>query len=232
MQGHWLADLPIYCISLRKAANRRQLMAKQALKMQLQSFHVVDAVESAALTMEGLIADGLYDDRESRKWHPQGLTLNEVACSLSHVECYKRIVKAGHARALILEDDALFITRRLRKLDIDRVPDWVDVLFLNAFLSRVPPGNRIADGLYDDAAYSGSAAAYLVTQSAARQLLAASVPVIHAADGLLGRALAQPADEPHEFRQQGCSLVLKGAIVYPEAVINGSIEHYQKTTLR
>jgi hypothetical protein len=44
--------------------------------------------------------------------------------------------------------------------------------------------------------------------------------------------LAQPADEPHEFRQQGSSLSLRGAIVYPEAVINGSIEHYQKTTLR
>jgi glycosyl transferase family 25 len=232
MEGHWLATLPIYCISLRKAVDRRNLMAQQASKMRLQSFHFVEAVEASSLTMEGVIADRLYDDQESRKWHPQGLTLKEVACSLSHIECYKRIVDAGDARALILEDDALFRTSRLRRLDIDRVPSWVDMLFLNAFLLQAPPGNRISDGLYDDAAYNGSAAAYLITQSTAQRLLAASLPIVHAADGLLGRVLAQPADQPHEFRQQGSSLSLRAAIVYPEAVINGSIEHYQKTTLR
>jgi glycosyl transferase family 25 len=232
MEGHWLATMPIYCISLRKATERRTLMAKQAKKMQLQSFHFVEAVESSSLTPESVITDGLYDDQESRKWHPNGLTLKEVACSLSHVECYKRIVEAGHARALILEDDALFRTGRLRRLDIDQVPRWVDMLFLNSFLLKTPPDNRIADGLYDDTSYNGSAAADLITQSAAKQLLAAAVPVVHAADGLLGRVLAQPADQPHQFRQRGTPLSLRGAIVYPEAVINGSIEHYQKTTLR
>lgn len=232
MRGHWMEHMPIYCINLDRAKGRRRLMERQVQRMELQQFHFVSAVDAGTLTIEDAVARGLYDPTESKRWHKAGLSRNEIACSLSHAECYRRIVEAGHERAIVLEDDALFRTSRLLKLRLDQVPAWVDVVFLNAFMSKTPPGDLLAPTLFTDREYHGSTAAYLVTLHTARRLLETSTPVIHAADGLVGRALANATAQPHEFRGQGSSLDLRGAIVYPEAVTNGSTEHYHASTIR
>jgi GR25 family glycosyltransferase involved in LPS biosynthesis len=142
------------------------------------------------------------------------------------------IVERSHEWALIIEDDALFRTRRLSRLQFESIPPGTDMVFLNAFLDATPPLDRIAPGLYADTSYAGSAAAYIVSLSAAEKLLEAAVPVVHAADGLTGRVLALPPNGSHPFRQKGVSLSLKAVLAYPEAVTNGSTEHYYRSSIR
>lgn len=222
----------MYCVSLQRSVDRRRLMEKQVQQMRLQAFEFVDAVDARALTLQALAENGLYNATESLRWHQNGLTLNEVACSLSHAECYRKIVNAGHERAIILEDDVLFRTRRLRRLAADDIPEWADIVFLNSFMSESPPLGNLSGPYYGDASYHGSSAAYLLTKNSARLLLEASVPVVHAADGLLGRALALQTGQVHAFRNKGSALSLRSVLVFPEAVTNGSTEHYYRSSIR
>ncbi len=232
LSGHWIQDVPVYCISLARAEQRRAVILSQAKRIGLRRFFLIEAVNAADLRMERLMADGVYDHEESLRWHANGLTINEIACSLSHVECYRRITAAGDPFALIIEDDALFRSSRLRRLDLKDLPEWADLAFLNSFLDRNPPWGPVGKGWYSDESYCGSSAAYLVRRRTAQALLEAAVPVVHAADGLLGRALMWRGNDPHKFRQQGSRLALRALIAYPEAVTNGSTEHFYRSSLR
>jgi glycosyl transferase family 25 len=229
---HWLSDLPIYCISLTRATERRRLMAAQVRKMGLRRFEFLDAVDARTLTMEQLLESGTYDSVTCRQFHSRDLTINEIACSLSHAAAYRRVVEEGHPWSLILEDDALFRTRRIARLHWKDIPQGIDMVFLNAFLDRTPPLDPIGPQLFRDTSYNGSAAAYMVSLDAATRLLAAALPVVHAADGLTGRVLALAPGHTHTFRQRGVSLTMNAVIVYPEAVTNGSTEHYHTSSIR
>ncbi len=229
---HWLVDMPIYCISLARAHRRRAVIASQARRLGFSRLELVDAVDASQLSYDRLAADGLYDHKESLRWHAKGLTINEIACSLSHLACYRRIAADDAPMALVIEDDALFRVGRLRKLRLEAIPEWADIAFLNAFYGRTPPDGEIGGGWYRDDSYEGSAAAYLVPKRTAEVLQSKAVPVVHAADGLLGRALSWSGPFPHGFRQQGCSLVFRTVMAWPEAVTNGSTEHYYRSSLR
>lgn len=234
LRGHWLQTIPAYCISLQKATKRRALMARQASALGLQGFVLIDAVSSADLAFDDLESKGLYSASASMSYHKNGLTLNEIACSLSHAAVYQRIVESKVPWSLVLEDDVLFWTRRLRKIPHpSELPDETDIVFLNAFLKGHKPEGRVSDRLYSDVSYAGSAAAYLLSQNAARTLLSAAIPVVHAADGLLGRCLKWDCSVgQHEFRQVGVNAQLNALIVHPEAAINGSVEHYYSSAIR
>jgi glycosyl transferase family 25 len=211
-----IAAVPAFCINLQRAHAKRALMSRQASELGLRTFAFVDAIDARTIDRSRLISENLLSDTDTLKYHPKPLTLNEVACSLSHRVAYR----------LILEDDALFLWRRIRMVSLARIPKDFDVVFLNTFLLDEPPLEPLADNIYSDASYGGSAAAYLVSAQGARKLLAASAPVVHAADGLLGRCLSGTSARPTDFRQQGATTVLKGYIVYPDCVLNGSTCHY------
>ncbi len=229
---HWLVDTPVYCISLRRAPRRRSNVERQARLLGLRRLQIVEAVDSKHLDKQTLISDGTYDEDASKRWHSEGLTINEIACSLSHLECYRRIVSANDPWALVIEDDALFRASRLRYLSLENVPQWANIVLLNSFLEKTPPSGSLGGALYSDESYAGSAAAYLLTAGTASQLLNAGAPVVHAADGLIGRALDWKSAEPHSFRQRGCELKLRAVLMYPEGVTNGSTEHYYRSSLR
>lgn len=232
LADHWIADIPMYCINLSRDTTRRALVQRQVEKLGLRRFEFIDAIDARQLAMDEVHRDGRYDSTACLASRPRDLTLNEIACSLSHAAAYARVVAAGDPWALILEDDALFHSGRIAQLKWQDIPDGVDIVFMNAFLDSMPPRNRINGMVYADTSYHGSAAAYLISLDTAKRLLQAAIPVVHAADGLLGRVLSRPAGEAHEFRQTGVSLTLKGVLVYPEAVTNGSVEHYHSSAIR
>lgn len=232
LTDHWLADLPTYCISLVRATERRRLISRQVETMGLRQFEFLDAVDARTLSMASLVESGTYDSDTCRTFHTRDLTLNEIACSLSHASAYRTIVERAHEWALILEDDALFRTSRIARLQRADIPPDTDMVFLNAFLDRTPPLDPISRTLFRDTSYNGSAAAYMVSLSAADRLLKAALPVVHAADGLTGRVLSLPQGASHAFRQRGVSLSMSAVLVYPEAVTNGSTEHYHRSSIR
>ena len=155
-----------------------------------------------------------------------------VACSLAHGIAYARIVERGHHVALVIEDDTLFISRRVSRVNLVDVPSDFDCIFLNAFLSDEPPLDHLVGMGYKDTSYNGSASAYLISASGAQKLAAACLPVIHAADGLLGRYLTLTAGDSHPFRQRGATTSIRGYIIYPECALNGSVSHYHASEIR
>jgi len=229
---HWITDVPTYCINLQCSPERRRRVQAQVDTIGFRHFEFVTAVDARGLTMESVRRDGLYDSAECLKYHPRDLTLNEIACSLSHASVYDRIVERAQPWALVLEDDVLFHTARLAGLRLEDIPPKTDIVFLNAFLDAEPPRDHLNGPVFADTSYKGSSAAYIVSLEAARKLSAASRPVVHAADGLLGRVLRLPRGNSHPFRQRGASIVLTSAIVYPAPVSNGSVEHYHPSAIR
>jgi glycosyl transferase family 25 len=134
--------------------------------------------------------------------------------------------------ALILEDDALFMHRRLRAFRLGDVPDDFDVVLLNSFLTREPPGGRIRRNIYDVSSYHGSAAAYLLSAKGAVKLMKAYRPVVHAADGLIGRCMELFPGELSPFKQIGAATQLRCYLAYPDCVLNGSTSHYHTSEVQ
>lgn len=226
IDGCDLQNIPTYCISLPRAAKKRGIIQSQVRKLGLKQFEFIDAVDAHDLDREHLIESGLLDDAMTLKFHNEILTMNEVACSLSHAAAYERIVDRAHPVALVLEDDALFISRRVRRFRLEDVPPDFDCVFLNTFLSDEPPQDHVKGPIYEDTSYAGSAAAYLLSAEGAIKLATACSPVVHAADGLLGRSLELRGEEDHPFRQQGATTSIRTYIVYPDCVLNGSVSYY------
>lgn len=206
-------------------------MLRQAVSLGLTNFSFVDAVSATKLDLHQLQQDGDYDEAAAIKLHGRPLTRGEIACSLSHGQVYERILAEGHPFALVLEDDALFISHRLQRVRLADFPIGIDVIFLNFFRSVEPPRGRISGSIFSDASYEGSSAAYIVTRSGAEKLARAYRPVVHAADGLLGRSLAHLDGVPQSFRQQGTSIEMAAYLVYPDCVLNGSDLRFVQTTL-
>jgi glycosyl transferase, family 25 len=232
IDGCDLQAVPAYCISLERAVSRRRLIQGQVDRLGLKQFEFVKAIDSQQLNVDSLTRSGQIDRIVSRRYHPGGLTLNEIACSLSHRLAYAEVVARRHPVATILEDDALFVARRMRRFTVADVPQDFDVVLLNSFLFDDPPRGRVRGMVYEATSYRGSAAAYLVSQSGAQKLLEASAPVIHAADGLLGRCMELPPGERHPFKQVGATTTIKSYIVYPDCVLNGSTAYYHTSDVQ
>ena len=217
-----LLNIHIYCINLQHSLRRRKFMEKQVKKAGFTNFQFVEGLDGSLLEMSQLIEDGLYDDESARKYHNRPLRLGEIALSLSHGRVYEKIVEKRHRIALILEDDALFMVKRLNTVKISHFPsDW-DLVFLSSFLSVVPPKGHITGNLYTTESWEGSAAAYLISLNGASKLAEIYKPVIHAADGLVGRNMDCPVGEKHHFKQQGARKKLNTYLIYPDCILNGS----------
>lgn len=230
LRNHWIAKIPTYCISLRGAEARRALVASQVASIGIDKFTFVDAVEAKDLSYDMVARQMLYASSDCKKVHGRDLTLQEIACSLSHAKAYEQIAASQDEWALILEDDALFRCTRLAAIEWQDVPSTTDVVYLSAFLSTRPPLDPIKGMVYRATSFAGSAAGYLVSRSAARRLAKVAIPVIHAADGLLGRVTNHHTLSDNDTSEQKFPM-LSAVIVHPEAINNGSVEHYHISTI-
>lgn len=231
LKNQHLRKIPYFCINLERDKRRRVLAERQARQMGLEDFRLVKAVLGVNLDIDALIADGIYNDEAARQYHGRSLSKPEIGLSLTHANIYKTIVEEDLDEAIILEDDALFLPRNLDAVDYSAVPAEFDVLLLHARVDEKPPRGKIADRIYSDDSYLASTAAYLVSRKGARKLAEHALPIVHAADGLIGRAMPWHGDQPHEFRQQGVDFEIESYIIYPPGALNGSICHFTGGTL-
>jgi GR25 family glycosyltransferase involved in LPS biosynthesis len=208
-----IRKLPIYCVSMTTATRRRHIIERQVRKMDLTAFAFVDAIAAIDLDRAQLEKRGLYNDTLSNRYHRRSLSLSEIAGSLSHGRVYDIIVSRGHEISMVIEDDCLFIPSRLDRIDLDALPKGWDVVFLNSFIENGRPRRRISGSLYHGDAYTGSAAAYLVSRMGAQRLAAGYKPVFNAADGYVGRN------------------DITRLMYYPDCVLNGSVCHYYRSTV-
>jgi glycosyl transferase family 25 len=95
----------VYVLTLRRATDRHPLLARTLAGLEYELVYGQDKFD---LDRADLQARGIYDDRAARRAHRlgRGVTLGHIACVLSHVGIWRRIVEEGHERVLVLEDDA------------------------------------------------------------------------------------------------------------------------------
>ena len=214
LRNEEIRNLPIYCVSMTSATRRRRIIERQVAEMSLEAFTFVEAIAGDNLDLVDLEQQGLYDDAAAKRFHERSLSLSEIACSLSHGRAYDIIVSRGHEVSMVIEDDSLFVPSRMDRLDLSALPPGWDIAFLNSFIENGRPRRRISGSLYHGDAYTGSCAAYLVSKKGAQRIAEGYKPVIHAADGYVGRS------------------DIMRLMYYPDCVLNGSVSHYYSNTVR
>ena len=226
-----LLDIPIYCISLTTATSRKKFMLKQIRMAGFKNFIFFDAIDAKKINRSNLIANNLYDDSLANYYHNRSLSNGEIACSLSHGSVYELIVKDNHDFSLILEDDAIFLSEQIDLIDLSALPGNWDVVFLSSFYLDRPPAGHIYNNLYTTQSWNGSCAAYIISNSGAKKLASSYLPVIHAADGFVGRSIKCEKFEQNTFKQKGTSIQLNTYLYYPDPILNGSSVGFWSTSL-
>lgn len=106
MQKSTVAEIPkVFIINLERSVDRRIKMQQQLAHYRL-NYEFFTAIEGECLSDEML---SWYDDnlREKTRWFPRELKKNEIACAISHLLIYEKLIKENIKAAIILEDDAV-----------------------------------------------------------------------------------------------------------------------------
>lgn len=92
-----------YVINLKNATDRKVHMNKILSRYPILDIEFVDAVDGRNMPKE--ILQSIFDFKKAAKNNYRIPEPPEIGCTMSHVECYKRLLHSGEKEALILEDD-------------------------------------------------------------------------------------------------------------------------------
>jgi glycosyl transferase family 25 len=178
----------IFVINLERSTARRADMIRQLSELRL-NFTIVRAVDGQACDKSTLEKE--YSSQQSKRLHGRDLTPNEIACSLSHISVYERMVQERLRCSVILEDDVQI--EFAFKIFFSKLPnmmndDW-EIINLFSDQKSTPFGDPVF-GAYRYSRFQGPCnrtAAYALKLSGAKKLLEFARPIRFAADGLTGR---------------------------------------------
>ena len=92
-----------YIINLEKSVVRKEYMNDLLRAYSFLDIHYVKGVEGKKLS-ESEISERFDKDR-CLKRYGRVINLGEIGCTLSHRECYEKLLSTSSGYALILEDD-------------------------------------------------------------------------------------------------------------------------------
>lgn len=183
-----IPDAHIYVINLERAKERRERISAQLERLGLP-YTIFPAVDGRTITHETLAR--AYAENDARSTYRE-MTHGEIACALSHIGVYQRILEEGHRHALVLEDDALLgesVPQVLSALSALMQADSPDVVLLNHVDKYTNWGRKslaVAGNsdvrLVKRYGQWWRAHGYFLTRAAARSLHDALLPVRSAAD--------------------------------------------------
>jgi GR25 family glycosyltransferase involved in LPS biosynthesis len=226
LESDSLRSLPVFCISLPSDTRKRQFMRHQVDRLGFRAFSFLDAVDGRRLSPDVFAARGMYDDALARRYEGRGVSAANIALCQSHFRIWQTIADSGFSAALVLEDDAVFATEGLQRLDLAALPPEWDVASLDAYLHQKPPLGSIGGALYSLESYRGGTAGYVLSLSGARKMLAmAAVPVCHPIDGYMTWYNRHRLGESDPWRRMNLA-PLHVVLVYPRPVLNGSLYGY------
>lgn len=170
---------PIWVVNLARSPERRIFMAEQLEALGLP-FEIVPAVDGRELSAAAMAE--VYSPERARQRLGRELAAGEVGCALSHLRLFQRLLDDDLESALILEDDAVLLpglaevlTRR------DELPaGWELVLLYHSegrysYWHRKPLSTGHELRRFVRSPYS--TVGYLITQAAARKILALAYPL-------------------------------------------------------
>ncbi len=164
-------NIPIFCISLARATERRAVMRQRLESLNLP-YEIIDAVDGRALD-ESILRPRLRQDIALR-YYGCKLTMGEIGCYLSHYNLWERMIKDNIPHALVLEDDADWNTDFAEVINsLQNIPHKWEVILLS--VSRKFKINKILCdvGKYKLVRYktrATSTAGYLINLYAAKKL--------------------------------------------------------------
>jgi hypothetical protein len=173
--------IPIFVISLARSVTRREAIERHLSALGL-SFECVDAVDGRTLAPETL----------ATVTGPEKIPIGQVACALSHLSVYQRIVSREIPVACVLEDDGRLHPSAIGLLQKGCVTSDFDLCFLDCenrnhrgvvcfdpdSRTEIAPG--ISTYLLSDGPFSLHA--YLISLAGAKKRSAEIVPVREAID--------------------------------------------------
>lgn len=96
-----------YIINLRTSEERRKYVLKEVSRYVCMDVELVEAVDGRLLSPEN--REKFFDILKFAYRYGEFPLPGEIGCTLSHRECYRRLVESENEVALILEDDVVFL---------------------------------------------------------------------------------------------------------------------------
>ena len=96
-------SIQAFVINLKRAFCRKEHMQELLEKYTFLDVKFIHAVDGQLLTDKG-VADS-FDECQSYKRYGRKLNRGEIGCTLSHINCYQKLVEGTGNYTLILEDD-------------------------------------------------------------------------------------------------------------------------------
>lgn len=180
-----------YIINLPKDTERRLNIVKELEKASCLNPEFVEAINGKELGRESL--GKLFDFKKCKSYVSVDIALGEVGCTLSHYECYKKLLASDQNYALILEDDIGFKEDGSFNEIFQKAVRYVEsekpsVFQLFSFFDYIGKGHTF-DNKYKvyKTFKTTSATIYLINKSAARLIISEGLPYWVADDWSLFR---------------------------------------------
>lgn len=175
-------QIPIFVVSLARAADRRAAMARRLGELGL-GFEMTDAVDGKAMSVA---------EFEAGKAAGLSVSPGDMGCYLSHMNIYRMIRDRGHSVALVLEDDAALNPSIVPLLRHGLATTAFDICFADSWFVGIEgriyfdPDDAMALGgghfAYRLAPPPHGTHAYFITGTAATQRLSAPWPMTESID--------------------------------------------------
>lgn len=175
-----------YIINLKDSVIRREAVLAETAKYSFMDIELVEAVDGRKMKPEEIEAcfnSKKFIDRYHRT--PKG---GEIGCTLSHRECYRKLLESEDEFALILEDDVIFLypedVETTLKDILDEYKDDKPYFITLAmhFVYYPKKCRKLGKYTFYDIYNAYSTCAYLINRKAAECLLSVSRPFILADD--------------------------------------------------
>lgn len=99
-----LKEIPILCINLPRATERRDYIEKEWIDKRGCSIHFIDACDRRDVDSGNLLFD--YNKLNAFKYLKRFLSNGEIACNISHIQAIQYAKEMGMESVIIIEDDS------------------------------------------------------------------------------------------------------------------------------
>ncbi|WP_449039699.1 glycosyltransferase family 25 protein [Parabacteroides goldsteinii] len=170
-----MMKIKTYIINLKESVERKDQVLREVSRSPFMDIELVEAVNGRMLMEEQV--EMLFDWKNFSYRYGHEPLPGEIGCTLSHRECYRRLLRSDEEYALVLEDDVLF----QQPEDVAFIFDHIDkvmkskkrcILTLASHFYYLPKSLLMLGGygFYRVLGAYGTCA-YLVNRGAARKLL-------------------------------------------------------------
>lgn len=195
-----------YVINLPKDQDRRESILRETSQYLTLDVEIVEAVYGKKLTDQE--REHLFESKKYSQYYGRKVLPGEIGCTLSHRKCYECLLNTEKSFALILEDDAHFLSDSLKSDFWTAIGEFMNtdkplVLLLQANADYVGKEKEFCKDYTLYQVYKSSCTTgYLINKNAARLLLHKKKPY-------------WVADDWFRFRQWGIDIYC----VYPSVIL-------------